>query len=327
MFSNPDSDPTETFRIADAATATFTELGDALGLAVATRLRSLAFKSVGREADAYVEAERALAYADASGHQQTRRRVVATLVYALTKGPAPVPEGIKRCEQLLETYSDDPVLGALVARALAALFAMAGRVAEAQEQADTSLPLLDELKQITASGVYRSIAAETKELIGDRAGAAEELEAMWLHLRDARPDGGPDGRAMAAAYKLAFLQCDEGRWDTAAEWLTYGQDVPDATPPDTTAVFRLAVSARLAAHDGRVDEAVALAERAVEISDRSDRLNHRAKVWLALSEVRRAAGDRAEADAALAAALRLYDEKGNVAAAGRLRSAASRAAS
>ncbi len=312
MFSNPDSDPAEIFRVADAAIATFTELDDALGLAVATRLRSLAFKRVGREGDATVEAERALVYAEASGHHVTRRRVVGTLVYALTEGPTPAPEGIERCQQLLQRFPDDPVLRALVGRALAALLAMAGRFDEAREQAGRSVPLLDELKHLTASGVYRTIAAEARELLGDFAGAEEELTAMWRDLRDASGQT-PDGRAMAAAYKLASLYCDGARWTDAAEWLAYAQHVPDATHPTHALVFRLIVSARLAAHDGRLREAVTLAQRAVELEDHSHRLNLRAKVWLTLAEVQRAAGSAAEAHAAVAEAGRLYEAKGNVA--------------
>ena len=48
-------------------------------------------------------------------------------------------------------------------------------------------------------------------------------------------------------------------------------------------------------------------------------LNLRARIWLALAEVQRAAGHAAEADAAVATALGLYEQKGNVAAADCLR--------
>ena len=49
------------------------------------------------------------------------------------------------------------------------------------------------------------------------------------------------------------------------------------------------LEARLAAHRGELAEAVALAQRAVELAERSDMLNLRARVWLALAEVQRAA--------------------------------------
>ena len=51
----------------------------------------------------------------------------------------------------------------------------------------------------------------------------------------------------------------------------------------------------------------------------------RAHVEVALAEVQRAAGNTAEADAAVARALELYEQKGNVAAADRLRAGAANA--
>jgi hypothetical protein len=48
-------------------------------------------------------------------------------------------------------------------------------------------------------------------------------------------------------------------------------------------------------------------------------LNLTARTWEALVEVRRRRGEQAEADAAVANALELYEAKGNVAAAERLR--------
>ena len=94
--------------------------------------------------------------------------------------------------------------------------------------------------------------------------------------------------------------------------------VDQSEPPrgKVYAVFRLAARGRLAAHRGEMAEALELASRAVELAERSDWLNYRARAWLALAEVQRASGQNAEA--AVAAALRLYEAKGNVAAIARL---------
>jgi hypothetical protein len=90
-------------------------------------------------------------------------------------------------------------------------------------------------------------------------------------------------------------------------------------------VLGLAARARIAAHRGDTAGAVALAQRAVELADQSDMLNLRARVWLALAEVQRCNGQKTKADAAAAAALRLYESKGNVTAAAPLRASASEA--
>ena len=55
------------------------------------------------------------------------------LVIALLLGPAPAPEAFARCEELLAATWDDPMLPAEISGAAAALVAMQGRVAEAEE--------------------------------------------------------------------------------------------------------------------------------------------------------------------------------------------------
>jgi hypothetical protein len=116
---------------------------------------------------------------------------------------------------------------------------------------------------------------------------------------------------MQAAYRLALLYCEDGRWHDAEGCLTYGRDVP--IPRTTaTAANRLAAQALLAAHRGLPAEALPLARAAVESAETTDNLNLRAQLWLALAEVQRASGE--EADAAAAEAIRLYEAKGNVAA-------------
>jgi hypothetical protein len=71
----------------------------------------------------------------------------------------------------------------------------------------------------------------------------------------------------------------------------------------------------MAAHRGELADAVAMADRAVQRVGGSDMLNLSAGVWLAVAEVRRTTGAKAASDAAVAEAIRLYGEKGNVAAA------------
>jgi tetratricopeptide (TPR) repeat protein len=143
---------------------------------------------------------------------------------------------------------------------------------------------------------------------------------MWESLRDLQ-EADPDWRAMNAADKLALIYCDQGRWEDAAAELSYGRDVPESTSNHLESVLRLAVRARLAAHRGELAEGVAIAERAVRRVEASDLLNLSAGVWLALAEVQRAAGAVAAADAAVAEAIRLYEQKGNVAAVAQLRAA------
>lgn len=310
-------DPERTQAIAEQAVETFRQLGDIRGVADAERLVGHGLRRQGRGAAASAAFERALAAAEASGDKHERLLAIGALAHSLWEGPAPAPYAIQRCEELLQSSRNDPPLEATITRCTAALYAMTGRVEDAREGVLRSGLVLDELNHLTVSWVYRSTAAEAKELIGDRLGAEQELTAKWLWLGDL--GGAYKGRAMQAAYELAHLYCDDGRWDDAERCLAYGRDFPESTHYRRETVLGLAGRARLAAQRGGLGQAEGLARRGVELAERSDMLNVRARAWLACAEVEQANGRRARADSALEAALALYEQKGNVAAAARVR--------
>jgi DNA-binding SARP family transcriptional activator len=320
---DPGADSTHMQKLAEGALETFAELGDPRGLAHAGRLFALTVRRQGRMAEACAALEQALAHANASGNRRMRRTATASLAFALCDGPAPVADAMRRCEELLQASKDDPMLEAGVGRCLSTLLAMAGRSDEASALVARTSLVLDRLGSMNTSFTHRRAAAETKELVGDRAGAEQELVAAWQWFRDLR-DPVPDARAMQLAYLLALHYCEDGRWDDAERVFAYGRGAPEPASDSyrSEAVLGLAARARLAAHRGELAKAVTLAERAVERATTTDVLNLRARLWLVLAEVRRTSGAMAEADAALAAAIELYEAKGNIAAAEPLRAAA-----
>jgi hypothetical protein len=98
--------------------------------------------------------------------------------------------------------------------------------------------------------------------------------------------------------------------------LAYGRDVAHRWH-----LTQQIVQARMAAHRGEHADALARIGDVVERAEHGGHLTVRGQAQVALAEVQRAAGNDAEADAAVARALALYEQKGNVAAAERLRSA------
>jgi tetratricopeptide (TPR) repeat protein len=86
----------------------------------------------------------------------------------------------------------------------------------------------------------------------------------------------------------------------------------------TQAMWR-GVRARAALRRGRAEEAESLAREAVALASRTDFVNHRADALADLGMVLRALGPNAGAQAAFDEALALYEGKGNVVAAERLR--------
>ena len=92
--------------------------------------------------------------------------------------------------------------------------------------------------------------------------------------------GVPDQHALQAAYRLAHLYCDAGRWDDAEECIRFHAELPWQGNYFTTIYYRLSAAARLEAHRGDLDKSLELAEQALEITERCDLLNRRARVWL-----------------------------------------------
>ena len=203
----------------------------------------------------------------------------------------------------------------MLTRFLSLLYAMAGRPEDALESARASSRVLDALQEGTQSLNLQRFVAAALELAGDRAGAEREWTARWLRFRDLAGDA-PDQDSVVAAAELAGFYCDEGRWEEAADLLAYGGDVAHRWH-----LTQQIVQARMAAHRGEHADALARIGDVVERAEHGGHLTVRGQAQVALAEVQRAAGSEAEADAAVARALALFEEKGNVAAAERLRSA------
>jgi class 3 adenylate cyclase/tetratricopeptide (TPR) repeat protein len=316
LSSDPAVGAVETLPAAEEAMRTFEVLGDSLGLAEAGRLLSEAYSRAGRTEETFAALERALADAQAAGSTGMRRQISVRLAEKLCLGPTPLSEAIPRLEQLLASSRDDRVLEASLIRYLGYALAMAGRFEEAERHLQASSRVLDEADETSMSwSLSRWSIAGAKQLLGDEAGAEQDLIALWRHFRDLRGDH-PEARAMRAAAALALLCCDQGRWEEAAGYLAYGREVDESPPADGKiyAYLRLAARARVAAHDGDLHGALELARQAVEVAESHDGLSFQAGVWLALAEVQTASGLTADAGASRERALELYAQKGNVAA-------------
>ena len=258
-------------------------------------------------------------YAENDNDVPTHRAIVRSLVAILVQGPTPVPEAIVRCEQLYEANRDQRLEGALVANSLSALYAMAGRFEDAGRYARIVDPVVGKADTIF-SALMQATVGKARELAGDLAGAEQAQRAKWLFFAGAT-GGPPDGRAVDAATQIARLCCYTGRWDEVEEWIVRYRGARQNVDPGW-----LAVEARLAAHRGDLREALDLAGQAVERAEGRENLNSRAEMWLALAEVQRAAGRADEADASVAEALALYEQKGNIAAGAHVRAALSESA-
>ena len=118
------------------------------------------------------------------------------------------------------------------------------------------------------------------------------------------------------AAKLAEALYRQGRFGEAENWLAVSRS--SAASDDQSAQLIIgAVGAKLLAVRGEVARGRELAEGTVRLAEGTDGLNLIAFARLALAEVLSAAGLALEARRAMAAAIELFERKGNsVAAAG-----------
>ena len=317
-----DVDLDESWAIAEEAIETFTELGDEAGLAQAKRGARHDLPRPGPAGRGGRRgSKRALVHANACGDLVTRRMVTQSLAMILCAGPMPVGEAIRRCEELRDANRDDRVLEAVITRCLSALLAMAGRFDEAREYGSRSSRVLDEANMLTPSWVSRGIAARGE---GARRRPRRRRAGRWRRSGSRFRDtlgGAPDRRGDAGrlpARQPLLRRRPLGR----------RRGVPRLLPRRSRSEQR---------HDGRVSPRRGGAARGAPRRARRggdarpacgrDRREHRHAEHASphLARARRgAAGSRpddAEADAAVATALELYEQKGNVAAADALRAA------
>jgi tetratricopeptide (TPR) repeat protein len=318
LYSDPVGLSAELMPVAVEAIETFGQLGDRLGLAMAERLLAEALAREHQHAEGFAALDRALGHADAIGDRVMRRDIIGQIARRLCDGPTPAGEAIERLTAL-RPLDDDRNHDACVRRCLALASAMAGRLDEARAHLDATNRPVDQVDQTSFALSTRWQAARAHELTGDLARAEQELSAAFREVHDARGDE-PESRALRAAALLALLYEDQGRWDEAADCLEYGREI-DRLPPAPGKIYtplRAAAQSRLAAHEGNLARALEIAQSAVDLVGHGEWLNDIAPVWLALAAARRASAQPAEADAAFAEAVRLYERKGNVAALSRL---------
>jgi DNA-binding SARP family transcriptional activator len=234
---------------------------------------------------------------------------------ALDFGPRRVDEAISRLTELSTEGTSFRWTTAVASIWLGRLEAMRANFAVARGHLDQ------------AKAAYRDLGV-TEPLVDScgRASAAIELAAGFpdiaeQSLRDACTFLQETHQTSVLATRgaeLANALYEQGRYDEASEWVRIARE--DAGQDDLDAALtRQPVEAKVHARQGRIDEAERVARATVDLAGRTDALNRRAESLLALAEVLELAGDEQEAQQHVATALGLYEQKGNVAAAARVR--------
>jgi tetratricopeptide (TPR) repeat protein len=306
-FTNPTSSTEELVRIAEGAIPLLDELGDDFGLAKAWWLRSEADVNAGRWGARASSLERALEHAQRAGDARDQATIIGHLAQALAWGPTPVPEAIRRCEELRALAPDQRAVGAAVDFTLAPLHAMEGRFDEARELCVRAQARCDELG-LRYMRAVRSFDPAYVELLADNVPAAvDELHAAY----DALERMGERGvRSTIAAFLARALVADR-RYAEAEMFTEISEEAGAVIDVVTQAVWRCG-RARCRAHAGDTAQGEVFAREAVDLAAGTDFLDLQATTLLDLAEVLRLAGRGGDVPPLVEAARERYERKGNV---------------
>jgi DNA-binding SARP family transcriptional activator/tetratricopeptide (TPR) repeat protein len=314
-YRHPESvDPAAGLAVAEEAAVALEALGDDIGVARARCLMCELAWMQGASERGLAEARTALRFArrDPAGTVDLDA-TVSVIAWALVVNRVPVARARAECVELLALVAGHRFAELGVRGFVAVLDAMAGDFARARAQLLRSREGLQELGLRQASIWMAVFDAEVRLLAGDPVSAGEALDDA------ARVAGEIGDRLFLATIRVerAHVLLAQDRLPEAAEAVAR---IDEGLAPNDLEwrVKRLTARGRLAAREGRAEEALAEARAAVALADSSDMFIYRADAWRDLAEVAERVGEAGEAAAARATALRLYRAKGNVAAARQL---------
>ena len=261
------------------------------------------------------EAERALLraaeYAQRAGDERAEGYSLNLLLGSWLFGPVPVPEAIRRSEEILALPPRQQRVKASAYRALAGLVAMEGRFDEARELLARDGAIIEDMGLRVTAAVASEIWGIVEMLAGQPAAAERKLLDGYEILEAM---GEKSGLSTLAAM-LAHAVYAQGRYDEAYRFTEISEE--SAPEEDRSAnVYWLAARAKLLARRGQPIEGEKLARKALRLAEPTDFLNMRGQAHSDLGQVLRLAGRASEAAAVVGEAVELYEEKGNTVSAG-----------
>ena len=287
----------------------FSAAADEQGLCSAHRLRAW-HHWIAAQADGAARAwEEAAGHARAAGLEHERIEILGWIASSLFFGPTPVTEAIQRCEAIRTEVEGNLVAVAEVLQPLAGLHAMEGRFDQARELLAASDAAFEEMG-LTLSTAVSHHAAMVEQLAGDPAAAERSLRKGYAALEEM----GDKALLSTTAAFLGQALLSQERDDEAERAAALSEELAAEDDVITQAVWR-GVRATVLARRGGLAEAERLARQAVALAERTDFVNHQAEAHAVLGGVLGKRGRYEDSQAALAEALRLYEQKGNLMAA------------
>ncbi|MEO8423222.1 MAG: adenylate/guanylate cyclase domain-containing protein [Actinomycetota bacterium] len=291
----------------EGAVKEFEQAEDHMGLIRASHLLLLMHWTAGQYGAAEQAALRTIEHARAVGDRTREIRILPALATCSTYGPTPVEEAAARCHQLLEEVGGDQKADALIRASLARLEAMRGNFDEARQLYRRSRATLEEFGWNLFAALTSIDSGSVELLAKDPVGAESELRRDFETL-DAM--GERNYIATTAAY-LAFALLLQGRYEEADGFVKFSEET--AAPDDLTSQFLWRqFRSRLLSIEGKHEDAIAMAQRAVALTDQTEETESQGNSRLDLAHVYARAGKTAEAATAFREAQERFELKGIV---------------
>jgi class 3 adenylate cyclase/tetratricopeptide (TPR) repeat protein len=302
------------YRESERAIPIFEQAEDHAGLAQAWRLTGLAHFWLGRTGMAIKALERAIEHARRAGAAREEADSLEWLPIMAIFGPMPAEDGRARCMQIIERGVGGMSVEAFALVGLGALTAMCGSMEAGRELVARGRVTARELGlRMSVGGT--SLAAGTLELIGNDAAAAERILREGYDLLE---EVGETGYLASVGAMLAEAVYRQGRYDEAQRYALATRDTVATDDLDPQVRWR-GVAAKVLAQRGELERAKSLAREAVDLVESTDWLHLRAELHRDLAEVLLLSGAVDAAAHSLEHALALYEEKGDLPDAERVR--------
>jgi tetratricopeptide (TPR) repeat protein len=291
----------------------FEQARDELGLARAWHLVSVKHFSRCEFAAMGDAVEEALTHARRAGDTRQEHRSLALGAFAVAMGPTPVEDAIERCRTIREQTADESSIQGIATGNLAELEAMRGRFDEARSLCADAKAVLEERGRVLHLAGVALYSGPVEFLAGEPEAAERELR--WAY--DILERIGERGAISLVTAYLARALVLQRRFDEAKEFAELSRDAGTPFRVLKGVVWRAAYAQALAGM-GEHDRAADVAREAIASADRTDYLNLRGDALVAYADVLKRYGDSAWIEPMRRAA-ELYEAKGNVVSAARIR--------
>jgi class 3 adenylate cyclase/tetratricopeptide (TPR) repeat protein len=307
MWTNPEGWTAEAETTAPRAIAVFEEVGDERGLAHAWSLLGLVHLSRAHFGPAEAAWREAAAHAHLAGDRRDELESLSWVPLTVWAGPTHVDEGLRLCQEVLESVEGDKKATSSCLMAQAVFEAGLGHLGEARKLIARARELLEDVAlTVWLAGPLAQFSGWVELLADDPAAAERELRWGYQTLEEI----GELGWLSTVVAILAESVFAQGRYDEAERLTQISEESADTEDAYSQALWR-SVRAKVLARRGELDDAERLAWEAMARADTTDFLHLRWHVYASAGDVLLRAGRAQDASQILSEAFALAERKGS----------------